>query len=69
MVYERAKRAAEKLGDPVEFLGIDTSDRDTFLEWGICDGLFIDGKQVRTGPPPSYEKIERLIGKRVRRLR
>ncbi len=32
------------------------------------DGLFIDGKEVRTGPPPSYEKIKRLIEKRVRNL-
>jgi hypothetical protein len=69
MVYERAKRAAASFGDAVEFTGIDTSDRPTFLQWGIYDGLFIDGKQVRTGPPPSYEKIERLIRKRVKRLK
>ncbi len=37
--------------------------------WGIYDGLFVDGKEVRTGPPPSYEKIERLIRKRVKRLK
>jgi len=36
---------------------IDTSDRETFLKWGIWDSLFIDGKEVRTGPPPSYEKL------------
>jgi GNAT superfamily N-acetyltransferase len=69
MVYERARRAAEKFGDKVEFTGIDTSERENFLEWGISDGLFVDGKEVRTGPPPSYEKIERIIGKRVKRLR
>jgi hypothetical protein len=40
-----------------------------FLEWGRSDGLFIDGKEVRTGPPPSYEKIRKLIAKRVRKLR
>jgi len=38
------------------------------LDWGIADGLFIDGKQVRTGPPPSYEKVRRIIEKRVNRL-
>ena len=32
------------------------------------DALFIDNKQVSTGPPPSYKKIERLIAKRVRKL-
>lgn len=69
MVYERAKRAAGEFGNAVEFHGIDTSDREIFLEWGIYDGLFIDGKEVRTGPPPPYEKIERLIRKRVKRLK
>lgn len=68
MVYERAKRAAGEFGDSVEFNGIDTSNREVFLDWGIYDGLFIDGREVRTGPPPSYDKIERLIRKRVRRL-
>ena len=30
-------------------------------KWGISDALFIDGKAVRTGPPPSYDKIMRKI--------
>lgn len=68
LVFERAKRAASELGDKVEFRGIDTFDREVFLEWGIADALFIDGKQVRTGPPPSYEKIRKLIAKRVKKL-
>jgi len=50
------------------FRGIDTSDRENCLEWGIADALFIDDKQVRTGPPPSYEKIKKIIAKRVRKL-
>jgi hypothetical protein len=53
---------------------MDTFDRETFLEWGISDALFIDGKQVRTGPPPSYEKInyekiKEKIVKRVKKLK
>ncbi|MFC2161248.1 GNAT family N-acetyltransferase [Acidobacteriota bacterium] len=68
MVYERAKRAAAEFEDRVKFQGIDTKDRTTFLEWGIFDGLFINDKQVRTGPPPSYKKIRRLIEKQVRKL-
>jgi GNAT superfamily N-acetyltransferase len=68
MVHERAKRAASEFGDRVVFRAIDTCDRQTFLEWGIADALFIDESQVRTGPPPSYEKIRQLIEKRVRRL-
>ena len=68
IVFERAKRASAEFGDKVEFQEINTFDRDTFLEWGISDALFVNGKQVRTGPPPSYEKIKKLIGKRVKRL-
>ncbi len=68
MVYERAKRAAAELGAKVVFEGIDTSDKATFLEWGISDALFIDGKEVRTGPPPTYEKLVKLLAKRIRKL-
>jgi GNAT superfamily N-acetyltransferase len=68
LVAERARRAAEELGDRVVFQQIDTFDRGNFLEWGISDGLFIDNKQVRTGPPPSCEKIRNAISKKLKRL-
>ena len=68
LVFERAKRAAAELGDKVVFREISTFNRDSFLEWGVSDALFIDGKQVRTGPPPSNEKIKKMIAGRVRRL-
>ncbi len=69
LVYERAKRAAAELGDKVVFNGVDTSEKSTYLEWGIADGLFVDDKMVRTGPPPSYDTVRKLIAKRVRRLK
>ena len=69
MIFERAKRAATEIGDKVEFRAIDTFDRNTFLEWGICDGLFVDDRQVRTGPPPSYKKIKKHIAKKVKMLK
>nr|NQU88960.1 GNAT family N-acetyltransferase [Bacteroidota bacterium] len=68
LIYERAKKAANEIGNEVEFKVFDTSDRYILEEWGISDDLFIDGKKVRNGPPPSYEKIERKIAKRVKRL-
>lgn len=68
MVYERAKRAAAEFGYEVVFREIDTSVRDVFMEWGISDALFMDEKEVRTGPPHSYEKIYKLISKRVDKL-
>jgi hypothetical protein len=69
MVFERAKRAVSEFDDKVEFREVDTLPRETFLGWGISDALFIDEKQVRTGPPPSYEKIKKGITKRVKKLR
>lgn len=68
IICERAKRAAAEFGDAVVFREISTLDRDVLMEYGISDGLFIDDKQVRTGPPPSYEKIRRLIAKRAKKM-
>ena len=68
MIHERAKRAAAEFGEAVDFKAVDTSDRAAFLEWGIADALFIDGKAVRTGPPPSYDKIRKKIARRARKI-
>ena len=68
-MYERAKRAAAELGDQVVFQVIDTSDREVFKEWGISDAVFIDDKELRSGPPPSYEKVKKRIAKKVKKLR
>ena len=67
-MHERVKRACAEFGDEVVFQMIDTSDRDVLLEWGISDALFIDGKQVRTGPSPTFDKLYKRIAKRVKRL-
>jgi N-acetylglutamate synthase-like GNAT family acetyltransferase len=69
LVYERAKRAAEEFGDSVVFREIDTSDRKVLADWGISDEVFIDHQKAQRGPPPSYEKIKRMIEKRVQKLR
>lgn len=68
IVFERAKKAASEFGDKVVFRKIDTFDREVLIEWGISDALYIDNKAVRTGPPPSYERIKRKIAKKVKRL-
>jgi GNAT superfamily N-acetyltransferase len=69
LAFERAKRASAELGESVVFRGIDTMDKSNFDEWGIVDALFVDDREVRTGPPPSYEKIRKIIEKRVRKLK
>jgi GNAT superfamily N-acetyltransferase len=65
---ERARRACAELGDKAVFKLINTRDRAVMLEWGRSDDLFIDDKQVRTGPPPTYDKIKKLIAKRQAKL-
>ena len=68
MVLERAERAATEFGDAVVFRQVNTFDREVFLKQGIADALFIDDKQLRTGPPPPCEKIKKLIARRVKAL-
>lgn len=67
MTFERAKRAAAEFGDRVDFRAVGTFDPEAFLEWGIVDAVFIDGKPLRTGPPPAYGKIRAKIAKRVKK--
>ncbi len=68
MTFERAKRAAAALGEKVVFRAVDTLDRQVFREWGEADALFIDGRALRPGPPPSYEKLRKKISKQVKKL-
>jgi len=68
LVFERAKRTASEFGSEVVFQPVDTFNRENFLEWGITDALYIDGSKVRTGPPPSYEKIRKAIARKVNNL-
>jgi GNAT superfamily N-acetyltransferase len=65
LVYERAKRAAGEIGDEVVFREIDTSERSSVAEWGVSDAVFVDGKNLQKGPPPSYQKIYKAIARRV----
>ena len=66
LAVERARRAATELGDRVVYREIDTSEPAAIAKWGFSDALFVDGKAVRTGPPPSYEKIRSVIARRLR---
>jgi GNAT superfamily N-acetyltransferase len=65
LTCERARRAAAELGDAVVFREIDTSERATVAEWGVSDAVFVDGKNLQKGPPPSYEKVRKAIAKRM----
>jgi GNAT superfamily N-acetyltransferase len=71
LVYERAKRAVSdpQISNNVRFQEVNTLNRDEFLRWGISDALFINQKEVRTGPPPSYDKIRKLIVRQTNKLK
>lgn len=69
MVFERVKRASMELGEKVAFQEIHTHHRETYLEWGISDGIYIDGKELRTGPPPKYEKIKKILTRKMKKLK
>jgi N-acetylglutamate synthase-like GNAT family acetyltransferase len=70
LAFERAKRAAAEaeFAGKTAFREIDTFDRAEFLSWGISDALFIQGREIRTGPPPSYEKIRKRIRQQAKKL-
>ena len=68
MVFERTKKAAQEFGDSIVMEIYDTTDRTIYNEWGILDGVYIDGKTVQKGPPPSYEKIYKILQKKVEKL-
>jgi GNAT superfamily N-acetyltransferase len=65
LVYERAKRAAAALGDDVVFESVDTSEQSAMIACGQSDCVFLDGKTVQRGPPPSYARIHKMMAKRV----
>jgi hypothetical protein len=65
---ERARCVAGEFGEKVAFREVDTSEHATVAEWGLADALFVDGKQVMTGPPISPERLRKIVRKKVARL-
>ena len=61
----RVKEVAGEFGDSVEIEEVSVTDRDSYREWGTSDVIFIDGKRISMGPPPSKEKIRKIIEKKV----
>lgn len=68
LVHERAKSVADELGSPVVFVSIDTSEPEALRHHGHTDAVFLDGKPIQRGAPPSRNKIKRQVSKRLRRL-
>jgi hypothetical protein len=64
---ERAKRAALDFPGKIELLEFDTTNNNVLNEWGISDAVYVDGKEIMTGPPISYKRIRRKIERRVKK--
>ena len=46
---------------------IDTKDPAARAEWGVFDGVIIEGHPLRYGPPPKLASIEKKLRKAVRK--
>lgn len=66
---EHARRAAGVLGARVVYREYNTRDPAVREEWGMTDTVLLDGKPLVKGPPLPYEKIEKKIARRVKRLK
>jgi len=69
IVYERTKRAVQGFENQVDFREYWTTDKEIQKEWGISDALYIDGRKIRTGPPPTYARIRKLIEKKATKIK
>ncbi|MBN2350357.1 MAG: GNAT family N-acetyltransferase [Bacteroidales bacterium] len=68
IVAERVKKIARELGDDVIIREYDTFEKNSMKILGKSDELFIDTKKINTGPPPSYEKLKKIVTKKVARI-
>jgi GNAT superfamily N-acetyltransferase len=69
VAHERMRRAAERFPERVRLRVIDTCDPGMRAAWGVTDAMYVDGEPVRTGPPPSEEKLVKMLERRVKRAR
>ncbi|HOH97895.1 MAG TPA: GNAT family N-acetyltransferase [Candidatus Cloacimonadota bacterium] len=67
--YERIKRICGDLSDRILLEEYNTRDREVLSDWGISDAIYVDGKLLNTGPPPSYEKLKRIVLRQIKRRR
>jgi len=65
---ERAVRASKDFPGKINLQELDTINKEVVKEWGISDALYIDGKEIRVGPPPSYKTIRKKIERRVNKI-
>ncbi len=62
------KRAAGEYTDHIKYVEIDTDVRENLYNWGIADAIFIDDKKINTGPPPSYDRLRKILKKKMKKF-
>lgn len=66
LAAERIRRIATEFPDQIILDEYDTRDRAVMDSWGLSDAIFLNDRQIVTGPPPSYEKLRKLVIKRLK---
>ncbi len=67
--HVNAVRLAAEYPDKVELVTLDATDNAVLKEWGIGEGLFINGKEVRSAPPLAYDVLKRKVERCIKRLK
>ena len=67
LACERMKRAAAGYGSRIRYVEIDTDIKANLDEWGIGDAIFVDDREINTGPPPSYQKLQKILKKKMKK--
>ncbi len=66
---ELTREVAAEFGDAVQFQEIDTGCRENQNEWGISNAIYLDGREMISGPPMNRIQIRRKISSRVKKLK
>lgn len=69
VTHHNATKVATEFADKVELRILDATDPAVLEEWGIGEGLYINGKEVRSSPPLPNEKLKSNVGKAIKRLK
>ena len=61
----RAREASSEFDDRVLFEEIDMSLADNRKRYGLKGGIYVNGENIFTGPPPTYEQIRAKIEEKL----
>jgi len=69
VAHQRMRRLAEEFGGRLNYQEYSSVTPEEIKRWGIMDGLYINGKAVNLGPPPSTDKLRKILEKELRRYK